>query len=248
MAFELLNFLFRGFFNRYCGYEALDTSSGDTVSDDDTVSDPPHSASPIQIDAYFKLLRTSESLLPIYCPPPPNQDGPRGPLCRLVFIFGSDADKLRSGEPLDLDEEWAAQLDLVTWDLPGVMHNGLYVTAENVKELENHLVEAWSHEHKRWISDRSYSVVDSRWSGRLNVCAWHPGPVSKFRIHHLSAEKVFSAIVGSSERDTVYWYNLHAPKDNLNCIYDDMPIDGLWPWPRHEGGVEGVASKADRED
>ena len=109
--------------------------------------------------------------------PPPYEDGSPVKLWRIQFIFGSDADRLQSGEPCNPLEDWTALLDLNTWDLPGVMQHGLSLTPENVQERDNRLKQIYSREYRAWVYSRSYNVVDSRWSGRLHICGWNHKPL-----------------------------------------------------------------------
>ncbi|KAF4974675.1 hypothetical protein FZEAL_8446 [Fusarium zealandicum] len=192
----------------------------------------PDSASQIHIASYFGSLFEDE---PPIDRPPSYEDGSPAKLWRIEFLFGSDLDKLHSGEPLDLDVGWTAQLSLTTWDLPGIMNNGLYLTQENVQVRDNHFKACFLEQHRRLICNRSYTVADPRWSGHLHVCSWSTKIVMDFRIHHLSPEKVLLARVNNQEGGCVYYYNLHLPGNDANCLYDDMVLDGLWPWPKREG-------------
>jgi hypothetical protein len=202
------------------------------------------SASRIHLGSYFgTLTRTA----PPCGPPPPYEDG--CPVWQVRVIFGSDADKLRSKVPLDLNVEWTAQLYVTTWDLPGLMRDGLHLTPENVQEQDNHFKWGSLLEGGKIVYPRSYTVIDSRWSGHLHVCAWTATPLVNFRIHHLSAAKVLTASVGDDKEKLMYCYDLDRPEHSFNCVYDDMPLDGLWPWPkREEKKGENGEKEAKRKD
>lgn len=32
--------------------------------------------------------------------------------------------------------------------------------------------------------------------------------------------------------EVVYMYDVFRPKENINAIYDDMPLGVWWPWPK----------------
>ncbi|KAM0431007.1 hypothetical protein ACHAPT_005641 [Fusarium lateritium] len=172
-------------------------------------------------------------------PPPPyedqdDSDEPQGKTWEITFEFISDPPVCKARGSLRPEIDWPAELVLHTRDLPGVMKHGLILSPENVGEEEGHVVHQYHPDGKEWSYSRSYTLVDSRWTGQLQVCAWDMRPVSKFRLNHLSADKVRLARVGDEEGDTVYYYNVNEPELAVNCIYDDMPMDGLWPWPKEE--------------
>ncbi|RSL62227.1 hypothetical protein CEP54_005834 [Fusarium duplospermum] len=142
---------------------------------------------------------------------------------------------------------WYAYLELETRDIAGVMRDGLFLTQDNVREEEGCLRKDYWPDQKSWGHTRYYTIVDPRWSGHLYVCAWDIRPVINFRLHHLTADKVELARVEDEEENTVYCYDVDAPECSANFIYDDMPMDGLWPWPKEEYEVEGQPSQP-RED
>lgn len=168
---------------------------------------------------------------------------------QIQLYFTSDPEKFLKDSPQDTAGEWIASLDLVTSDLPSLMRDGLYLGQENIRELENHVKKSWSNEHNRYFLSRYFSVVDLKWSGKLCVTSWNYEPVGDFRIHHLSADKVYNARVLNKDGNTIYYYAMRSPEKNANYLYDDMPLSGLWPFPRKEEGVKNrEVLKDERED
>ncbi|KAI8656461.1 hypothetical protein NCS56_01250200 [Fusarium sp. Ph1] len=168
---------------------------------------------------------------------------------QLQFRLSSDPESLLSDSLQDTSEDWTAHLDLATSDLPSLMHDGLYLTQENVQVLENYVHRAYSDKRKRYFLHRYFTVVDPKWSGKLCVVSWNYEAVRDFRIHHLSADKVHNAMVSNSDGNPVYYYDVLNPEKNANYIYDDMPMSGLWPFPRKEDGAKDQeVSKRERED
>ncbi|KAM0438659.1 hypothetical protein ACHAPT_001415 [Fusarium lateritium] len=182
--------------------------------------------------AYYKNLRKQA---PPRAPPSWSQAGSWPKLWRVVFTFGQDIYKLRDETPLNQLTGWTACLDLVTCDLPAMMRDGLFLTWQNVRVGENHAKMTYT-EGLGDLCNRCYTVADSTWSGNLNVCAWTTEGVANFRIHHLSADKVFYVSVGNQKGERVYFYDVRDPKNNANFMYDDMPLEGLWPWPKKARG------------
>ncbi|KAI8713007.1 hypothetical protein NCS52_01243800 [Fusarium sp. LHS14.1] len=195
----------------------------------------PHQVSPA--DLLLSYYKRTRQLWPPSVPPSWSQAGSSPVLGRVVFTFGQNIDELRNGTSFDQLTGWTASLDLVTRDVPSMMRDGLFLTQGNVDEKENHVKQT----HTKGIGNlhnRCYTVTSSTWSGHLYVCAATVRPVANFRLHHLSADKVFTASVGNHGGDTVYRYDVRRPENNANYMYDDMPMEGLWPWPRKEEGVK----------
>ncbi|KAF4458852.1 hypothetical protein FALBO_14396 [Fusarium albosuccineum] len=164
-------------------------------------------------------------------PPPPYEDEDERNWI-MNFNFVSNPEEFQRRGTLRVMEDWSAELTIETSDLPGVMKHGLFLGPDNVQEEEGYLKQCYSQRDKRWFYIRHYTVVDSRWSGSLEVSSWDVLPLNKFRLHHLSADKIRLAAAEDEEANTVYQYNASDPEINANYIYDDMPMEGLWPWPR----------------
>ncbi|KAL2671348.1 hypothetical protein Neosp_013930 [[Neocosmospora] mangrovei] len=174
---------------------------------------------------------------------------PSGKEWKLQFWLSSDPENLLSDSLGDKPEDWTAHLDLVTSDLPSLMHDGLYLTQENVQVLENYVHKDYSDKRERYFLRRYFTIVDPKWSGKLSVASWNYEAVRDFRIQHLSADKVYNAKVLNSDGNTVYYYDMSNPEKNANYLYDDMPMRGLWPFPRKEEGVkDSEVSKREGED
>ncbi|KAJ4318482.1 hypothetical protein N0V84_006807 [Fusarium piperis] len=186
---------------------------------------------------------------------PDKDDSPLREEWHLYFRFSSDPEKRLRNPPQDVLKQWTACLDLTISDVPSLMQDGLYLAQENVQERENHVHEIYANEHKRYYLRRCFTVVDTKWSGRLGVTSWTYEPVRDFRIHHLSADKVYNAQVLDKDGNVVYCYDMCKSYKNANYMYDDMPMDGLWPWPKKEReeereeaiGDEGKGDEGEKE-
>lgn len=58
---------------------------------------------------------------------------------------------------------------------------------------------------------------------------------------NLSIQMVYDAWAWSINDKIIYEYTSWKPEDNFNAIYDDMPMEGWWPWPKKE--EPGVSEK-----
>ncbi|KAL2682722.1 hypothetical protein Neosp_007177 [[Neocosmospora] mangrovei] len=173
-------------------------------------------------------------------PPPPyeDQDEPSRKTWRIRFEFISDRQEIKKRGSLRPLLDWDADLELETWDIAGVMRDGLFLTQDNVREEEGHAMRDYWPKEKRWSYTRCYTFADSRWSGQLHVCSWDIRPIANFRLHHLTANNVCRARVEDEKEFIVYSYNADEPESSANFIYDDMPMGGLWPWPKEEYVME----------
>ncbi|KAK4232910.1 hypothetical protein C8A03DRAFT_19908 [Achaetomium macrosporum] len=136
---------------------------------------------------------------------------------------------------------WVATLIVKCEDMPRLMREGFFWLAENVVPehgfLSDSLTRAWTaggYRHFRvWILAKTCSPDETpRWVARLEVVAASIEPLSKFRVQDLSRENVLRANAWDTKKRCVYNYHCCDPDLNYNCIYDDKPLDGWWPWPK----------------
>ncbi|KAG7285551.1 hypothetical protein NEMBOFW57_010180 [Staphylotrichum longicolle] len=152
------------------------------------------------------------------------------------------------GTPNCLKTPWAAILEVKCRDVPHLMREGFFWSAENVLPEEGYLSPesrpewtALGCRHKRtWIlADQSDNGQgqrrDPQWVGRLEVVSPVPEALPGFRVQELSRSNVYSAAAWNAREQLVYRYDYRSPSQNCNCIYDDKPLKGWWPWPRDDG-------------
>ncbi|KAG8676791.1 hypothetical protein FPOAC1_002799 [Fusarium poae] len=156
---------------------------------------------------------------------------------RVILSFASNTDDIgKEGFKPDLNGGWDAALDIVTTDIVGLMKEGLYVSQDDVEVHENYITWTDNTEGRQRVYYRHYTLVHSKWSGKLVVQFRRLDNVPKFRVEHLSAEQVYHASAAATiEFDNrVYYYEAGPPRDRMNFILDDEPLPGLWPWPKQE--------------
>ncbi|PHH60122.1 hypothetical protein CDD80_1672 [Ophiocordyceps camponoti-rufipedis] len=136
---------------------------------------------------------------------------------------------------------WEAVFDVYAADVPALMRQGFYVTKENVRESKNSFTASLSETNKRhgWTKGRNYYLEHNssftwggRWHGYLTVFANDLSTLSNFRIEHLTVEAIQLAEAWNRQGEPVYAFHCEYPNQSWNAIYDDMPMKGLWPWPR----------------
>ncbi|KAK4041922.1 hypothetical protein C8A01DRAFT_34029 [Parachaetomium inaequale] len=151
--------------------------------------------------------------------------------------------------------QWAAVLMVKTSDVPRLMREGFFWSAENVLPEEGYL----SSETRREWRDvgfrltRTWILVDKSnhedgapgWVAHLEVMSSFREVLAGFRVQSLSRENVYAARAWNRLRQEIYGYDCRWPgRYNYNCIYDDKPLRGWWPWPREEGDYVGFSALA----
>jgi hypothetical protein len=140
---------------------------------------------------------------------------------------------------------WAAIFGVKCRDVPQLMREGLFWSVDNVLPEEGHMLhslkpewEARGFQHGRqWIlADKPSDGEVPKWVAFLTVISPSLELVTRFRIQDLSPSKVCNATAWDAANRLIYNYNCRVQGQNYNCIYDDKPLEGWWPWPRKEEG------------
>lgn len=102
-----------------------------------------------------------------------------------------------------------------------------------------------------WPLARHYNLQSKgrlrnpKWTAVLRVRAREQSTLCRFRIGNLSPANCYSAKAWAkrakrfdSYRCVLYHYDSERPQDNCNTFFDDMPLEGWWPWPKAAGKAE----------
>jgi hypothetical protein len=167
-------------------------------------------------------------------PPPPYQQVTSSDMWYVWIEFTSDRAKIPlPHKKIDASSGWFAELGLWTPDIVGLMRDGLYVTEEDVDISKNHTTEEYCPRYERKMVFRHYRLKGPKWSGYLIVKSVDLHETRNFRIQRLYYDKAIIGYVQDKKKNLVYiWLHLHDFK--TNSIFDDKPLEGLWPWPRKE--------------
>jgi hypothetical protein len=139
---------------------------------------------------------------------------------------------------------WAAGLRVKCRDVPRLMREGFFWSAENILPEEGYMshwkIPGWSdigfhHKHVWSLADKSNGETP-HWVAQLEVLSHSVSILSSFQVNNLSRENVHKAHAWNAERQLVYHFESQSPRDCYNCIYDDMPLQGWWPWLRPREG------------
>ncbi|KAF6829124.1 hypothetical protein CPLU01_08137 [Colletotrichum plurivorum] len=127
------------------------------------------------------------------------------------------------------------------------MREGFFWNEDNVIPERSYIDN--SHDHHMEGHDlhckRVWTLVDLSpehlWHTELTV--WGPDiqTLARFRVSDLQTYIVYSAMVKApreacnTHRRTIYLYDENRPERCINTIYDDLPLEGWWPWPKLPG-------------
>ncbi|KAI0871589.1 hypothetical protein GGS24DRAFT_53759 [Hypoxylon argillaceum] len=146
--------------------------------------------------------------------------------------------------PSDLtrNQAWGALLMVKCDDVPRLMREGFHWDGANVIREEGYIDRDFRYAHrrkdgKRWASTRHYYLQDlqqpPRWVATIKVFALNPGTVCQFDLNQLSRESMqWATALNPFSRHHIYNWDSWSPAVRFNAIYDDMPMEGWWPWPR----------------
>lgn len=142
---------------------------------------------------------------------------------------------------------WAAFLAVTTSDAARLMREGFHWDEHNVMpELSfinhnNDKTQAQAGFRYKRIWDLADRGPERLWRARLVVYGRDTPTLARFRISHVEPRGVTRAFVRSprdrcdEHRGLVYYFSVERPELNVNAMYDDMPLEGWWPWPKKRG-------------
>ncbi|KAI0104270.1 hypothetical protein GGR51DRAFT_572733 [Nemania sp. FL0031] len=148
-------------------------------------------------------------------------------------------------------QAWAAYLLVKCSDVPRLMREGFYWDSGNSVHEDGYIgskipsnIPLFRRQGEPWAFTRHYFLRDlkhpERWIATIEVYAVHLETLSHFDLSQLSPGTVRLGTAYSELGKDIYQYYYGRPQLCFNAIYDDMPMEGQWPWPRgHAEGKEG---------
>ncbi|KAH6621148.1 hypothetical protein B0J18DRAFT_431692 [Chaetomium sp. MPI-SDFR-AT-0129] len=85
---------------------------------------------------------------------------------------------------------------------------------------------------RTWFLGGNTNGSPALWKGELELTSGTENIATSVRLEDLSYENVVTMKATNYQGYSVYRYDAADPNKSYNCIYDDMPMSGLWPWPR----------------
>ena len=170
---------------------------------------------------------------------------------------------------------WRALLHLQVRNTARLMREGFYWSSENLEQQEHKInlnlkpnkipkqlskmifAPAWGwtrHDHADWKHSRTYFISDNvpakEWRGTLVVYGKKPSTVIEFDINAITPETVVWARAWNW-RGNICYDTCGGQGARFNTLFNEMPLDGWWPWPkrpddrnREEGKHSRFATKA----
>ena len=141
---------------------------------------------------------------------------------------------------------WAAILEVKTTDIARLMREGFFWSAENVVPEEGFMSRetrpGWTqfgfHYKRTWVLiDKPSNQEGPKWVGILEVLTPSYEILPSFRVQGLTRANIYEAAACNGLGHIIYDYDYRSPRRNFNCIYDDKPLQGWWPWPRERERV-----------
>ncbi|KAK8095084.1 hypothetical protein PG997_001769 [Apiospora hydei] len=157
-------------------------------------------------------------------PPPPATCGEfyhefPGPAMMHLEIF-PDPTKPRDQQP------WVGELWIKTPNIPRLMKEGLYLTEAHNSCEDGHIDPIDMEEpYEEWVKDYTFILHYFLRDHQQEPPRWAFNAEEKL-VYHFEREK--------STKDYVY---------GINAIYSDMPLRGLWPWPKAPEEDNGDAAQ-----
>ncbi|KAI1348596.1 hypothetical protein F5Y01DRAFT_328369 [Xylaria sp. FL0043] len=157
----------------------------------------------------------------------------------IKFVFYPDP----SGEWTT--QEWAALLRIKCPDVPRLMREGFYWDSSNVIREDGYINNnpnlrtcPFPLRGQGWDCSRHYFLKDlqqpQRWIATIDVYALHRETAFRFDLSQLSRERIQIVSALSQLGNDIYLFSYGEPHHCFNAIYDNMPMEGQWPWPRRD--------------
>lgn len=182
------------------------------------------------------------------------ENGGKAPWANIWFYFYSSTESSHSEQEALSSSRWEARLLVDARDVSSVMCNGFWFSADYETEqsgciLHNTLTDVFK--DTPWMHTRRYIFADPKkqWTAHLIVAAKDVDELANFRVvRDLEMCRMFYAWAKNKEDMSVYRYNVFTPERNFNTMHEDMPMKGLWPWPRAAPEItDGYAEYTDEK-
>ncbi|CAI0646447.1 unnamed protein product [Colletotrichum noveboracense] len=157
------------------------------------------------------------------------------PQYNVYFIF---YDKI--GESYESVENlrWEARLVVQASRVSSLMKKGFYLSLANelpqsgciFRNCQPHQAfgdHSWKHLRRYILAD-----WETGWTAHVFVGSNEMEALAEFRLKGLTTDRIAHGYAWNTEWLTVYNYDAFKPEENFNTLLEDMPLEGLWPWPK----------------
>ncbi|TRX96170.1 hypothetical protein FHL15_002894 [Xylaria flabelliformis] len=161
---------------------------------------------------------------------------------RLSMSFGFCPDPSN----VSLNQDWVAILMVKCHNVPRLMREGFHWDAANVIREEAYVDQDFTfarfrQDRKCWAGTRHYFLKDlqqpPRWIATIEVFALNQTTLFQFKLNKLSRETTKWATANNQSGHQIYHWHRGFPDSWFNVVYDDMPMEGWWPWPKRNQAI-----------
>ncbi|KAI0550757.1 hypothetical protein F4679DRAFT_583128 [Xylaria curta] len=140
-----------------------------------------------------------------------------------------------------LAQDWIAVLMVKSHDVPRLMREGFYWDSANVIREEGYIdqdftVAGYRQDRKYWSGTRHYFLKDLQqppcWIAPIEVFALNSTTLYQFDLSRSSRENTQWAAAINQSGHQIYHWHYRFPGSWFNVAYDNMPVEGWWPWPK----------------
>ncbi|KAK8130687.1 hypothetical protein PG999_003067 [Apiospora kogelbergensis] len=173
---------------------------------------------------------------------------------KIIFTIFSEPQRPRA------EQSWWGYLRVKTANVPRLMQEGLSFGPENMLSEEGYMCltpkafpapdgSTAQDVTAKWPHVRHFYLRDTRWSPRwlahLECAGTDNAALAGIRPCELTHHHVVQCVAWASKNSQIYNFVRQRPQDFVNCVYDDMPLEGLWPHPKPLGNCEAGAKQED---
>ncbi|KAI0502824.1 hypothetical protein F5B22DRAFT_631943 [Xylaria bambusicola] len=156
----------------------------------------------------------------------------------VFFIYCPDPSQL------PLTQEWTALVKVKCNNVPLLMTRGFHWDHTNIIREEgffdHDFTEYQRGDDKKWAVKRNYfleSRLEDRqealhWYAAIEVVALRTQVASRFDLSQLSQPTIRVAWAMNRAGKLIYYWHFGRNDMCVNAIYDQMVLEGGWPWPK----------------
>lgn len=139
------------------------------------------------------------------------------------------------------DDNWQAFVKIQADDLGRVMREGLHWTEANLDREAGYI----DYNPQSSISSLIPPFItcarvfvfrdlarEPQWTAKMTVLCRDLPSLSLFRFSDLTVDHIAFCTAKDADGKMVYMFGRVGGCFNMNTLYDDMPLEGWWPWPK----------------
>ncbi|KAK8094940.1 hypothetical protein PG997_001625 [Apiospora hydei] len=142
------------------------------------------------------------------------------------------------------EQPWLGELAVKAGNVPQLMEEGFAIAAENIIREQGFVERTGTFQgvteqmRQRWPVTRHFVLRDRSqeppsWTAHMRCLSTNFKTLSDIRPCDLTHGNVAKCIAWSIGKRMIYHFDrATTPRDDIDCVYDDLTLRGLWPWPK----------------